>query len=113
MNLVLETLKLDDIPLEPSNIIEEIYSLHNKVFDTKEWYMHSKSSRQKVLSNLNEWLNKLTKLVNMNVRVMSKDEKKYLLTIHNLLIPENKETTYSCASCRTRMCRRLKDKFNV
>ena len=109
----LEVLKLDDIPLEPSNIVEEIYSLHNKLSDEKQWYMHSKSSRQKVLSHLNEWLDKLTKLVNMNVRVMSKDEKKYLLTIHNLLIPENKETTYSCASCRNRMCRRLKDKFSI
>ena len=102
----------NDIPLEPS-IIEEFYSLHNKVIDIKEWYQHSKSSRQNVLNNLKDFINNLSYLVNLNVRVMNKEQKLYLLKIHNILIPENKETTYSCAACRNRMCRRLKEKFEI
>jgi len=98
--------------IEQGETLEEIYSLHNKVCEKKEWYMHSKASRLQVLENLQKWFTTLKEIVNKNVRHMTKNDKIFLLTANNILT-ENRETSYSCASCRSRMCRRIKDKYNI
>ncbi len=105
---ILECIENGDIPSDNSGLMEDIYSFHNKVCDAKEWYMHSRSSREQVLDNLKTWLESIEKLLNTNVRTMTKKEKLALLQANNMICNE-KETTYSCAACRNRMVRRLND----
>jgi hypothetical protein len=94
----------DDIP---EKNVEELFSLHNKVCEPHQWYMHSKPARLIVLNNLKEWLEKVDIVLNKFVRAMTKEQKIFLLKTHNILFPNNKEVSYSCSSCRQRMINRI------
>jgi len=104
-------MKLDDILNTPeltADTAEPFFSLHNKLFEEVEWYMHSQATRERVMDNLREWVKFMQRIFTVNVRGMTKADKIRMLKTHNALLPGVKEISYSCASCRNRMINRLK-----
>jgi hypothetical protein len=87
---------------------EEFFGLYNKVYDEAEWYLHSKGRRNIVLEGLKKWVSRLDGIAAGNYRAMEMSDKILLLKSNNILFPINKEVTYGCSACRSRMVNRIK-----